>query len=1572
MNNNRTTCDSKRIELFLQQKLSDEEQTAFELHLDDCNDCRHRLEATAAGDDIWSGVRDSLLGQQLTSDYLRPDDPALDSAAGDDASSSHDAVLKLLAPTDDDRSLGRLGTYEVVGVIGSGGMGVVLKAFDAALNRYVAIKVLAPHLGSSGAARKRFSREAQAAAAVVHDNVMEIYGVVDTAGLSYLVMPYVRGPSLQRRLDDDGPLALVEILRVGMQAAAGLAAAHAQGLVHRDVKPANILLADGIERVRLTDFGLARAADDVSLTKTGIIAGTPQYMSPEQARGESVDQRSDLFSLGSVLYAMCTSRAPFRAETSYGVLRRVTDEEPRAIREINPDIPEWLCRIVARLMSKQPGERFASAREVAALLEECLAHVQQPTAVPLPAALPKPVPRRGWWPPVIRFQGILAMIAALGAGLLGVLLLSTAPPDIAGQWSGDDWGQVVLKKTSDAEYTGTYTGTVSKQAGEIQLQWSRIERRFNGTWREGEDRFGELSVRLSGEEIRGALTTDPKSKINPATPRLADLTWIRAKPAAPLVFGPVIERVIATPDADDQGMVFFDLETGKSFKPPFALKFYPNTGPAFVALTPELVQWIKARDVDLLCHLAGKNWDIMTLGMQENYAGELKEWETLSPDEVVRMFAEKDADHLVRHEEPSSSFGHSSRGGFGSFDAFMTRSNTMGVYRFEDVDMSKSTSRGVQIRYKLVQYTPLTPGAVGGEQDPTVAELRGLGAQLVAKGEAGDTRAEKPADFTSISYSISHPLGWNVPEQIEVMADGSCVYTIQKRPARGQEKERPSGRQTFNLGAANLRRLEKLLEKTDWLTAPGGEGRAMHTDAETLKLVLVRKGQPRSITCEGQRPEPYKSLLSFFQGLAHQENQLYRLTWDLERPAVCESLTREIRGLQGIFGNTYPLFDIDYTRYVPFFTEVLQKPDGKMPHEIEAAVEMVRFLGIKPQTEALVRLADNPEHNVRTAVAKAMADLGGAEVVPALVAMCRSTEEARWSLVRLGDRVVPTIAGTIAQGSSLQDRDGEHMIRTYLDHWLELPGPIDNRIVEAARHGLQKTRGKDNPQYYERFLELVASDPIPPADDLSCRLDRWTAFCPKPVRLIHGWYVVADGRIVEHGSAPAPEAGTKVFRMVFKAGLADGRLKLEAGWGAAGQWHFDVPLGSQFEVAYDCYKQTPFASGGNPVRLSGQLRTLWEGRFVTDGQVVKRIVYAARVAGPNDPARQFAPPAEAAAPKGEPVRPRRSLTFRGLDPGNAPKLSDPAVLHDLAVAGSDKVSGTVSGAAAATYATAAVNIDKVTVEAGRVTIQGKTEESREVVVRAQRIARNIKVIAEGENAPKPLPLLKGPLLRHRSLGNYVCGTVWGWGEPGRPEALLSLSLTGPPAAPSWCHEMVSLSTRPIRATTRTQTWWATEAGAWSPQAIPNAAPPAENADQRFGEMKALAKRFAALRVAWLGDELSELVLLPEPILRYGNPSSPSIDGGLFVFVEGINNPEVLLVIEAEKQGGGVPSWKYHLARLSANGLVVKLQGKEVWKQPEIEADSTQVSDLYRIFFVTAKEETEEEESKKADSDKQTR
>jgi serine/threonine protein kinase len=297
----------------------------------------------------------------------------------------------------------------------------VLKGLDTALSRYVAIKCLGPHLATSGAARRRFSREAQAAAAVVHDNVVAIHGVSEWNGLPYLVMPYVRGISLQKRLDREGPLSVPEILRVGMQTAAGLAAAHAQGLVHRDGKPANIMLEPGVERVKLTDFGLARAADDASLTRSGVIAGTPQYMSPEQARGEETDGRSDLFSLGSVMYAMCTGRPPFRAETSYGILRRITDDEPRPIRELAPEIPEWLAGLIGRLHAKRPEDRYGSAEEMADLLEQCLAHVQRPGQVALPRVLTHA--KAGAPESQRRHRTVIVMVAAVAVAAAAMLAL---------------------------------------------------------------------------------------------------------------------------------------------------------------------------------------------------------------------------------------------------------------------------------------------------------------------------------------------------------------------------------------------------------------------------------------------------------------------------------------------------------------------------------------------------------------------------------------------------------------------------------------------------------------------------------------------------------------------------------------------------------------------------------------------------------------------------------------------------------------------------------------------------------------------------------------------------------------------------------------------------------------------------------------------------------------------------------------------------------------------------------------------------------------------------------------------
>ncbi len=395
----------------------------LEQHLAICIDCRQRLEQQVGDDGWWNETESSLRSQHVAASLRDTEDgPAYAASLGE--TRLRESVLDLLGPTDDPNMLGRIGPYEIIGLLGQGGMGAVFKGFDRSLNRFVAIKMLLPHLAASGAARKRFAREGQAVAAVVDDHVMAIHCVDEWQGVPYLVMTYSRGVSLQKRLSDNGPLEVREILRIGMQAAKGLAAAHAQGIVHRDIKPANIFLDQNVERVQLMDFGLARAVDDASLTRSGTLAGTPQYMSPEQARAETVDHRSDLFSLGSVMYAMCTGHAPFRAESSYSVLRLITDKEPRPIREINPDVPEWLCSVINKLMAKQASDRFRSAKEIADILEECLAHVQQPAAMPLPEAVTTLPPRIIRRPPISKFVAAAAgAFALLFAGILIVLEL---------------------------------------------------------------------------------------------------------------------------------------------------------------------------------------------------------------------------------------------------------------------------------------------------------------------------------------------------------------------------------------------------------------------------------------------------------------------------------------------------------------------------------------------------------------------------------------------------------------------------------------------------------------------------------------------------------------------------------------------------------------------------------------------------------------------------------------------------------------------------------------------------------------------------------------------------------------------------------------------------------------------------------------------------------------------------------------------------------------------------------------------------------------------------------------------
>ena len=387
-------------------------------HLEQCAACRARLEAAAAPEIDWVRVRRVLKEQPA-----KPD-------AGAAQGGLSFSLLRLLGPSDDPRAVGKIGPFEVTEVIGSGGMGMVLKARDPALDRHVAIKILAPHLASSATARRRFAREARAAAAVIHDHVIAIYQVSEHQELPYLVMPYLPDPSLQQRLDRDGKLDLESALSIGLQVAGGLEAAHAQGLIHRDVKPANVLLAKGTERAIITDFGLARAADDASLTSSGVLAGTPHYMSPEQARGEPVDFRSDLFSLGSLVFAMLTGQPPVNRELGSETIRTIATQPMPPLRTVAADAPEWAERLVGWLHQPKPEDRPESARQVAETLEQCLKHVRSPQTEGLPERLTRAEETEMGHPKDMRLFSLIA---------LGLFLAVFLTPPLLAITTRDEW-----------------------------------------------------------------------------------------------------------------------------------------------------------------------------------------------------------------------------------------------------------------------------------------------------------------------------------------------------------------------------------------------------------------------------------------------------------------------------------------------------------------------------------------------------------------------------------------------------------------------------------------------------------------------------------------------------------------------------------------------------------------------------------------------------------------------------------------------------------------------------------------------------------------------------------------------------------------------------------------------------------------------------------------------------------------------------------------------------------------------------------------------------------------------------
>jgi hypothetical protein len=465
----------------------DESQDGFHRaadHLENCTRCQSELTALAADVDSWIETR-SLLESEREPRW-QPDLSASHVSEGGptfDRSSVEDHVLKLLGTPNHPEMLGRLGRYDIEKIIGSGGMGVVLKAHDSELNRPIAIKLLAPHLSYVAAARERFAREGRAAAAVVHEHVVAIYNVEADGAQPFLIMQYVPGRSLQARVDDDGPLSVEEILRIGLQAASGLAAAHAQGLVHRDVKPSNILLEDTVERAVLTDFGLARAIDDASLTQTGILAGTPHYMSPEQAMGTEIDARSDLFSLGAVLYFMAAGHPPFRAGGALAVLHRICQEKHRPVWQWNKAIPDELSEIVNRLLEKKPSRRFASADEVRLQLAQLLSRVQQHGVGRLRTAR-----WRGWRRRLL-IAGAVAIAAVLSIAAIAIRY----------------WGVPTTASAADAPATANRAGAANEVIGtenEYRVNLDAVRKALSAKSNETFYLHGDDTWRRSLDEVK--------------------------------------------------------------------------------------------------------------------------------------------------------------------------------------------------------------------------------------------------------------------------------------------------------------------------------------------------------------------------------------------------------------------------------------------------------------------------------------------------------------------------------------------------------------------------------------------------------------------------------------------------------------------------------------------------------------------------------------------------------------------------------------------------------------------------------------------------------------------------------------------------------------------------------------------------------------------------------------------------------------------------------------------------------------------------------------------------------------
>jgi len=358
------------LQSFAAGTIAEAESRAIEEHLATCLDCARQLDA------ITREQLSSLGPIQLAAAADTPP-PALarlmeTALGGFDSSSRQNAETAVRAAFDPPKrpeAIGSFAGYDILEIAGSGGMGVVLKAHDPTLHRDVALKVLSPNRAWNDADAARFLNEARTIASLQHDHVVAIYSAGREKGLPYLVMPFHAEGTLERRLQLTPKLRPDDVTRIGLQLARALEATHAKGILHRDIKPSNVLLEGGLERVRLADFGLAEAVTEKDAISARQIAGTPHYMSPEQARGEAIDARSDLFGLGALLFQLATGRAVYDSGEAGAVLDHAARGEVKSARETHPNLPRALSGILDRLIAPDPDNRFRSAGEVVAALD---------------------------------------------------------------------------------------------------------------------------------------------------------------------------------------------------------------------------------------------------------------------------------------------------------------------------------------------------------------------------------------------------------------------------------------------------------------------------------------------------------------------------------------------------------------------------------------------------------------------------------------------------------------------------------------------------------------------------------------------------------------------------------------------------------------------------------------------------------------------------------------------------------------------------------------------------------------------------------------------------------------------------------------------------------------------------------------------------------------------------------------------------------------------------------------------------------------------------------------------------